>query len=159
MIKLFKNIFLSLNMMALVGAMTIGGQMAQAAEPYIFTQNNNYGAGGYDVVAYFTDNKPTEGNPEYQTEWKGAKWLFSSATNLEKFTANPEQYAPQYGGYCAWAIARGDLAKGDPNRWKIVDNKLYLNYNWSIQKLWERDISGMIERGNAQWPNALTAQK
>ena len=158
MTKLFKSIFLSISMMvvAFVGV----GQMAQAAEPFIYTQkSNNYGAGGYDVVAYFTDNQPIKGKQEHQTEWQGAMWLFSSAENRDKFTADPEQYAPQYGGYCAWAMAKGDLAKGNPKRWKIVDNKLYLNYNRTIQKLWERDIPGMIERGDAQWPDALTAQK
>ncbi len=160
MTKPFKNIFLSISMMTILMSVISGAQMAQAEEPYIFTQkNNNYGAGGYDVVAYFTDKKPMEGKQDYQTEWKGAMWLFSSAENLEMFSKNPEQYAPQYGGYCSWAMAKGDLAKGDPKRWKVVDDKLYLNYNWSIQKLWERDIAGMIERGDAQWPNVLTANK
>ncbi len=110
---------------------------------------------GHDPVAYFTQSKPVEGSEKFQYSWMGATWHFSSAKNLEAFKADPESYAPQYGGYCAWAVAHGDTASIDPNAWKIVSGKLYLNYSPNIQRQWERDISGNIKSGNANWPKVL----
>ncbi|MEM6666964.1 MAG: YHS domain-containing (seleno)protein, partial [Pseudomonadota bacterium] len=71
------------------------------------------------------------------------------------FAANPARYAPQFGGYCAWAVSEGYTAKGDPKHWKVVNGKLYLNYNGRIQRRWEKDIPGHISKGNANWPNVL----
>ncbi|WP_419904057.1 YHS domain-containing (seleno)protein [Kiloniella sp.] len=110
---------------------------------------------GYDPVAYFTQNKPVEGSEKFAYEWMGASWHFASVGNLETFKENPESYAPQYGGYCSWAVAQGDTASADPYAWRIVNNKLYLNYSAGIQRRWERDISGNIKRGDANWPNVL----
>ncbi len=110
---------------------------------------------GHDPVAYFSQSKPVEGSVKFAYEWMGATWHFSSAKNLEAFKENPETFAPQYGGYCAWAVAQGDTASADPNAWKIVNNKLYLNYNSDIQRRWERDISGNIKRGDENWPHVL----
>lgn len=129
---------------------------AQAGQPEIFTGlDKGKGAAGHDVVAYFTDGKPVKGKAEYSTEWKGATWQFSSADNLAKFQANPEAYAPQYGGYCAYGVAKGSLVKGEPDQWKIVDGKLYLNYSAGVQKTWSKDIPGYISTANKNWPNIL----
>ncbi len=129
---------------------------AFAGKPEIFTGLvEGKGAAGYDVVAYFTDGKPVEGKPEFATEWKGASWQFASADNLAKFQANPEAYAPQYGGYCAYGVAQGGLVKGEPDLWKIVDGKLYLNYSKGVQATWEKDIPGYIETANKKWPTIL----
>src|SRR5690348_2635505 len=80
---------------------------------------------GYDAVAYFTTGKPVEGSKTFEYMYKGVAWRFASAENLAAFKANPGKYAPQYGGYCAWAVSQGKTAKGDPNVWKIVNGKLY----------------------------------
>ncbi|MGF1769929.1 YHS domain-containing protein [Enterovibrio makurazakiensis] len=106
---------------------------------------------GYDTVSYF-EGGPVKGSSKFKTDYKGAEWLFSSQANLDKFLADPEQYAPQYGGYCAWAIAeKDDLAPGDPAYWNIVDGKLYLNYDKSIKNKWEKDIPGFIVQGDLNW--------
>lgn len=110
---------------------------------------------GYDPVAYFKAGKPVEGSKDHTTEWMGATWYFASKENLESFVATPEAFAPQYGGYCAWAVAQGDTASTDPFAWKIIDNKLYLNYSPDIQKRWEKDIPGNIKKGNNNWPKVL----
>ncbi len=110
---------------------------------------------GYDTVAYFKMGKPVAGSSDHSTEWNGATWHFSSAENLATFQADPEAYAPQYGGYCAWAAAQNKTAPGDPNAWKIVDGKLYVNVNASIQARWEKDIPGFIAKADANWPGLL----
>jgi YHS domain-containing protein len=107
---------------------------------------------GYDVVAYFTDAKPTKGSPEFQMEWNGAKWQFANATHLQMFQANPEKYAPQYGGYCAWAVHKGYTADADPQAWAIVGGKLYLNYNASVQKQWQQGAEERIQAADQNWP-------
>src|SRR5438132_742149 len=91
---------------------------------------------GYDPVAYFTDSKPVEGSSDFTFEWNGAKWRFANAGHLAAFKTAPEKYAPQYGGYCAWAVSQGYTAGIDPTARKIVDGKLYLNYSPDIQKKW-----------------------
>jgi len=92
----------------------------------------------------------------FKTEWNGAVWQFANAQNLAKFTANPEKYAPQYGGYCAKALSDGNLASVDPNVWEIVDGKLYLNYSPQAQKEWETDIPGKIAKADKLWPKILS---
>lgn len=111
--------------------------------------------GGYDAVAYHTQAKPVPGTDEFTHMWKGATWRFSSKDNLEAFVKEPEKYAPQYGGYCAFAVGHGSLASGDPKVWKIVDGKLYLNISKSVQTSWEKDKDKLIKRGDANWPKLL----
>lgn len=112
-------------------------------------------AGGYDVVAYFTEGRPVEGRSEFTTEWKGATWRFASRENLEAFKVDPEAFAPQYGGYCAYGVSEGYAVKGEPEIWKIVAGKLYLNYSKAVQKSWEEDIPGHIAKADANWPKVL----
>jgi YHS domain-containing protein len=112
---------------------------------------------GYDPVAYFTEGQPVEGNSAYQYEWNGAVWQFSSDENLTSFIANPEAFAPQYGGYCAKAMSEGNLASVDPTAWRIVDGKLYLNYSAAVQQQWVQDIPGNIALGDANWPEILAS--
>ena len=138
-----------------LAAATLPGA-ALAAKPPVYTAPlSQVAAGGYDVVAYFTVGRPVKGDAKFATQWKGVTWRFSSAGNLAKFRANPAAYAPQYGGYCAWAAANGYTAKGDPLQWKIVGGKLYLNYNAEIQSRWVKDIPGFIRKGDANWPAIL----
>jgi len=110
---------------------------------------------GYDPVAYFTEGRPVEGSSEHQLDYKGATWSFATAENKAAFEADPEAYAPQFGGYCAWAISQGYTAKGDPKHWRIVDGKLYLNYNASVQERWESDIPGHVASAEGNWPGII----
>ena len=107
---------------------------------------------GYDPVAYFTQGRPVEGESEFAHDWMDATWYFASAENRDRFAAAPDKYAPQYGGYCAWAVAHGYTAKIDPAAWTIVDDKLYLNYSKDVQSQWLQDIPGNIAKGDANWP-------
>lgn len=116
---------------------------------------SNVAVGGYDTVAYHTRGAPVRGSREFETEWNGATWRFASQDTLDLFLADPDSYAPHYGGYCAWAMAEGYTAKGDPQFWKIVDGALYLNFNAEIQMRWEADIPGFIVRADANYPSIL----
>ncbi len=107
---------------------------------------------GYDPVAYFTRAKPVEGKSAFEHQWKGAKWRFATARNRDRFAAVPDRFAPKYGGYCAWAVSQGYTASIDPEAWRIVDGKLYLNYSKSVQAQWTADIAGNIKKGDTNWP-------
>lgn len=107
---------------------------------------------GTDPVAYFTQGRPVAGNASFTHQWRGATWRFVTAANRDAFAADPERYAPAYGGFCAWAVAQGYTAPIDPNAWKIVDGRLYLNYNAQVQRDWESDIPGNITKANTNWP-------
>lgn len=112
------------------------------------------GAKGYDVVNYFTDGKPAQGKDAYTVEYGGVKWQFVSAEHREQFKADPRKYVPQYGGFCSWGVANGKLFDVDPlNGWRIVDGKLYMNFNADIQKVFDQDPYGFIKRANVNWPH------
>jgi len=129
---------------------------AFAAQPEFYTGIvKGVAVGGYDPVAYFQDGKATPGNSSITTNWKGVTWRFANEKNRDTFVADPEKYAPQYGGYCAFAVASGSTAKGDPTVWKIVDGKLYLNLSRGVQQQWERDVPGNISRANSNWPKLV----
>ena len=129
---------------------------AVARESVVYTGTfSSTAVGGYDPVAYFTENKPVKGNSKISTEYKGAKWYFASPENRDKFVAAPNMYEPQYGGYCAWAVSQGKTASGDPQFWKVVNNKLYLNYDADVQKKWEANIPDFIQKANANWPKVI----
>jgi hypothetical protein len=111
------------------------------------------GAKGYDPVAYFTEKRAVEGKTGCETTWGGVTWRFASAGNRDAFAANPEKYAPQFGAFCSWGVSQGKLFDVDPvNAWKIVDGKLYLNFNPHIHEMWEKDISGFVGKAEANWP-------
>lgn len=107
---------------------------------------------GTDPVAYFTDGKPVAGSSAFEHEWQGAVWRFASAANRDAFAKEPARYAPQYGGYCAWAVSEGYTASIEPEAWRIVGGKLYLNYSKSVQKQWLADVPGNIKKADANWP-------
>ncbi len=112
--------------------------------------------GGYDPVAYFTDGRPVRGSNQFRIMHQGYEYRFASTEHLAAFRADPARYVPQYGGYCAWAVSQGYTTSGDPRQWRIVDGRLYLNYNAEIQRRWEGDIPGHIRNANANWPSVLS---
>jgi YHS domain-containing protein len=116
---------------------------------------NRNALSGHDPVAYFTVGKPVKGSKEFTTKYMGTTWLFSSAANRDAFVAAPEKYAPQYGGYCSYAVSKGYTASSDPEAWKIVDGKLYLNYDKDVQATWMKDIPSHIKAGDRNWPVIL----
>ncbi|MGE5721525.1 MAG: YHS domain-containing (seleno)protein [Sphingomonadales bacterium] len=107
---------------------------------------------GYDPVAYFTTGVPTRGDPKFAATHDGARYVFASEANLAAFKARPAAYLPQFGGFCAMGTSFGKKVDGDPTVWKIVDGKLYLNFNKDVGALWQTDIAGNIGRAEAAWP-------
>lgn len=106
---------------------------------------------GYDVVAYHTDKKAEKGNAKHVYNWNDVDWHFSSKENLNLFKSSPARYAPQYGGFCAYAASKGSLAPTDPHAWTIYNDKLYLNYSKSVRSTWEKDIDQHIKRADKNW--------
>lgn len=111
---------------------------------------------GYDPVAYFTDGAPQKGDARFKVAREGATYYFASAANMERFKANPAAYLPQFGGFCAMGTAMGKKFEGDPKVWKIVDNKLFLNFNPDVGRRWGEDIPTNITRANDNWPTIMT---
>ncbi|MEM7181428.1 MAG: YHS domain-containing (seleno)protein [Spirochaetota bacterium] len=123
-------------------------------KPSFFGGSYTYALNGYDTTTYWS-GRLKKGKKAFKYRYRGVTWLFASAANKDKFKANPQKYAPQYGNYCAWAIADGSLAAGDPTVWSIVNGKLYLNYNKGIRKKWEKKPASFIKKANSQWPSIL----
>jgi len=144
------------------GAALVFGTAAQAAAPAVNTLKNSFLGGrtdtainGYDTVAYFSVGKPVKGQDSFVTEWMGAKWKFSSQANLDLFKADPEKYAPQYGGYCAYGVAKDGLVKVEPDQFTVRNGKLYLNFDADVQALWLKDPDGFIKQADAKFPALL----
>jgi YHS domain-containing protein len=111
---------------------------------------------GYDAVAYISERKAVQGRPAFEYAWNGATWRFASAANRDRFSADPAAYAPQFGGYCAWAVSRSYTADVDPEAFDIVNGKLYLNYSKLVQLRWKMDRAGNIAKGEQNWPKLTT---
>ncbi len=110
---------------------------------------------GYDTVAYFTVGKPVKGRDAFVANYLGAKWKFASQAHLDMFKASPQSYAPQYGGYCAYGVAQDNLVKIEPDKFSVIDGKLYLNYDAEVQRLWSKDPAGFIRQADAKFQSLL----
>lgn len=141
-----KKTILSLLLLLLIGSSGI----AQKSE--IFSVDNR-AVGGYDVVAFFTSSKAIKGSESFSFKWKEAIWLFASEENLKLFKSNPDQFAPKYGGYCAYGMSNGYKAPTVIETWKIIDHQLYFNYSLKVQELWNKDPGTYIRKANANWEN------
>jgi len=122
-------------------------------------ERNGLAIDGYDPVAYFTEQKPVKGSPEFRTDYHGVTFQFASAAHREAFVAEPGKYAPQYGGFCAYGMAKGYKAVIDPAAFTIVREKLYLNYSESVRTRWFSDIPGYIQKADANWPEVQRQAK
>ena len=137
------------------GVVVLAGGTPEDSGQGIMIDADGLASHGVDVVAFYdlaADQKAVPGKPEHNYEWKGAVWRFSSRENLEKFQQNPERYAPQYGGYCAYAMADGNLVEISPDAWTIRDDRLYLNYSDGIRRKWLRDVDDYLQRADDNWP-------
>jgi YHS domain-containing protein len=136
-------------LLTLAGALiVIAGQALAGA----FYEKAGVAIRGYDPVAYFTEKRAVQGKPEYQAEYQGSVFHFASSANRDAFAADPGRYAPQYGGFCAFGTAGGYKAAIDPAAFTIVDGRLYLNFNKSVQKQWTADIPGFVAKADRNWP-------
>jgi YHS domain-containing protein len=127
---------------------------AIAATPEVYAEDG-IAVDGTDVVGYFIDGAPVAGDPAITHDYMGVTWQFSTEANRDTFAADPAAYAPQYGGYCAYAVSQGYTAPTVPEAWSIVDDKLYLNFSTSVRRRWARDIPGHIAMADANWPAVL----
>lgn len=123
--------------------------------PEIFADFQGLALKGYDSVAYHTERRAVKGDPAFALEWKGATWHFASDANKKAFAAEPERFAPEFGGYCAWAITRGRVVGINPKIFRIVDDKLYLNLNMDVHQKWLAKMPQMISSGHEKWPAVL----
>jgi len=127
----------------------VSSLMAQKSEVF---NSEGKAIRGYDAVSYFTESKARQGSAQFVHSWKGSEWFFVSKQNLQAFIENPEKYAPQYGGYCAYGMGEGHKATTQPDAWTIVNGKLYLNYNKEVQKLWNANQSKYVQMADKNWP-------
>ena len=134
----------------LIMSLTLAFSMSAAAEDEVNNQGG-FIAEGYDVTAYF-DGVATEGSEEFKSEYEGGTYLFASAENLAKFEESPEAFAPQYGGWCSFATSQKRKVKIDPNAFKVVDGKLYLNNSKGVHKRWLKKEAGYIRGADNNWP-------
>ena len=139
----------------LIGAALAAIPAVAAEKDPVFTSRGNLAIRGYDPVAYFTEGKAVKGDKDFTLGWQGADWRFSSAENQDIFSEDPEKYAPQYGGYCAWAVSRNYTAPTDPDAFTLVGGKLYLNYNKRVMRQWLEDRDRNIEQADGNWPAVL----
>lgn len=143
-------------------ALPIAGQAYAAArvaplsKPSILSYDGA-AIGGYDPVAYFMKSGPVTGSADHLVEWDGGTWLFSTAANKAAFEAEPETFAPKYGGYCSYAAALNYVAPTSANAWSIHEDRLYLNFNRHVRSVWEQDIPGYVSKADANWPGPLLA--
>jgi YHS domain-containing protein len=145
-----------MNFKALLKATTIASAIAFSAFTFaadidVNANNNDVAIKGFDTVSYFTMGKAVEGTSDYTATYKNAIYQFSSAENRDLFKQNPEKYAPQYGGFCAFGVTMERKFDTDPHAFKIVDNKLYLNLNSQVQERWVTDILGFIATAENNW--------
>ncbi len=140
--------------LGLIAATPFIARPAFAASPEVFS-NDNGAIRGFDPVAYFTTGGPVEGTDDLKLMWRGAQWRFADPVHMGMFESDPEAFAPQYGGYCAYAVSKGGIATTDPEAWTIHDGKLYLNFNLTVRGIWSQDIPGNISKADANWPSVL----
>lgn len=133
---------------------TLIGSAVLAAEPPVFAVDG-IAIRGTDPVAYFDGNGPVEGSADHAFEWNGATWHFATEENKAKFMADPEAFAPQFGGYCAYAASLGYTAPTIPEAWTIYEGQLFLNANLRARELWLQDVPGNVAKGRANWPGLL----
>lgn len=137
------------------GTAAWGAPPANTIKPGFFGGRSDTAILGYDPVAYFTDGKPVKGQDTLTFTYLGSKWKFASQAHLDLFKANPEKYAPQYGGYCAYGVAQDALVGIEPDKFKIIDGKLYLNYDADVQSKWLKDPAGYIKQADAKFEALL----
>jgi len=146
---------LAASALAIVPVIAVAPAAYADKDPVYTGRFSNTAVEGHDAVAYFTQGQPVKGSKQFSTQYQGAEFRFASAENLATFQADPAKYAPQYGGYCAWAVSQGYTAKGDADHWAIVDGKLYLNFNKQVQTTWNEDRAGFIDKADTEWPTVL----
>ena len=144
---------------AVAMVVTLGAPAAWAGAPEVNLGHfNKLAMNGYDVMTYWNGGNPAKGDPDISAEYNGATWVFVNEESRAEFLADPAAFAPQYGGYCAYAAARNYIADVDPYAWRIWEGKLYLNYSPRVRRMWASEIDENISRANGFWPDVLDTE-
>ena len=106
---------------------------------------------GYDVVAYFTKGAPVRGDEKIELVWRDVRWRFSNEQHRTLFEADPERYAPRYGGFCAGGVALGRTSPIDPEAFVIVEGKLYLNFDAPTAEEVRANPEVILPKADANW--------
>ena len=125
-----------------------------ADEPMYFAPGG-IALSGYDVVAYYTERRAVAGDADYALSWRGATWYFTGPKTLMAFEMNPEAYAPQFGGYCAYAVAEGRTGPVDPDAFFVRDGRLYFLHDTRMLGEMQEDLPRILTEAQANWPAAL----
>ena len=151
---------IGLALAAMAAPLAVAAPLSADGGIFVGVEGASIAVSGYDTVSYFQgDGVPVKGNARFSVKHNGAIWHFASEANAKTFKANPDAYAPQYGGHCAWAMSRGALAPGDPKLYKIHDGKLYLNFNQNVQQTWLGDIEGFVAKSDPAWTKIPEGKK
>ncbi|MEP6538778.1 MAG: YHS domain-containing (seleno)protein [Bryobacteraceae bacterium] len=136
----------------LVGTLTMIGLAFAAGNGSVNKDPKGLAVKGYDVMGYFDEKRPVKGTDAFKVDYEGATYLFASAAHRDQFAADPAKYVPQYGGYCAYGMAKGHKAPVDPEAWSVIDGRLYLNYSTGVAKDFAKDRPRYIHDADANWP-------
>ncbi len=142
-----------LTVVAAAGLLSVAPMPGRSLVDQVNKNGQGVALKGYDPVAYFEQGRPVKGSLKFPHEWMGATWWFASTENRALFSKDPQKFAPQFGGYCAYAVSEGYTANIDPEAWEIVDGKLYLNNSKGVQKKWEQDVQTRIGAAEKNWPS------
>lgn len=125
------------------------------AKDLLNLNGNGVAIQGYDPVAFFTDNRPVKGNPQFQSDYRGAKYYFASAEHKAAFDKEPAKYEPQFGGYCAYGASQGHPAPIKIEAWQIVNGRLLMQYDLSVKDKFNKDQQGNLQKADQNWPGII----
>ena len=134
-----------------LGVLAAASPLVSSA-PSLAAETASLAIRGYDPVAYFTVGKPTRGLPEFEYEWDEHRYRFARAEHLQMFKADPVRYAPQFAGFCAVALTRGEAEEGNPEYWLVSEDKLYLFGKPIGPALFQQDIAGNLAKADQNRP-------
>lgn len=136
-------------------AVCLAGPAFAGNRPWFFAPEG-LALSGHDAVAYLREERAVKGSADHAVMWKGAVWRFASEDHRAAFEMHPRAYAPQYGGYCAWSVSRGQIASADPEAFVVHDGKLYLTHSHGVRSIWAGDPARFIASADANWPKVLS---
>ena len=155
------SIALSLVLGSSAGAQTAPAARAMPMAPVahlkalVNVDHRGVGLGGYDPVAFFTDSAAMMGDSTYRASFGGATYFFMNEAHRALFQATPEKYVPRFGGFCAFGVSKGHAVPIQIETWQLINGRLTLNYNKSVEATFNQDVAGNLERANANWPGIV----
>ena len=147
----------SLLLSMVLSALTVSVSLApaRAEQRTVIFAPGGIALSGYDAVAYFTEGRPVRGTAHNAIMWRGATWYFASPETLMSFEMNPQAYAPQFGGYCAYAVAEGRTASAAPDAFFVYKGRLYMMHEAAMVKDMQSRLPDIVAEAEANWPEAL----